>query len=123
MKPDFDKGNGLLPAIVQDFDSGEVLMLAYVSPEAWEMTLKTGEAHYFSRSRQSIWRKGGTSGHVQKIREIRLDCDLDTILYKVEQLGKAACHKGYRSCFFRRIEDGQLKVCQKKVFDPKEVYG
>ncbi|MFP4657068.1 MAG: phosphoribosyl-AMP cyclohydrolase [Desulfonatronovibrionaceae bacterium] len=123
MKPDFDKGNGLLPAIVQDFDSGEVLMLAYVSPEAWEMTLKTGEAHYFSRSRQSIWRKGGTSGHVQKIREIRLDCDLDTILYKVEQLGKAACHKGYRSCFFRRIEDGQLQVCQKKVFDPKEVYG
>lgn len=123
MKPDFDKGNGLLPAIVQDHETGEVLMLAYVNPEAWEMTLKTGEAHFFSRSRQSIWHKGGTSGHVQKIREIRLDCDLDTILYRVEQLGGAACHKGYRSCFFTRMEDGQLKVCEKMVFDPKEVYG
>ncbi|RQD56846.1 MAG: phosphoribosyl-AMP cyclohydrolase [Desulfonatronovibrio sp. MSAO_Bac4] len=122
MKPDFAKGNGLLPAIVQEHDTGEVLMLAYVNEEAWEKTLETQEAHYFSRSRNCIWHKGGTSGHVQKVKEIRVDCDHDTILYKVEQIGGAACHKGYKSCFFSRIEDGDIKVCEKMIFDPREVY-
>lgn len=122
MKPDFAKGNGLLPAIVQEHDTGEVLMLAYVNEEAWEKTLETQEAHYFSRSRNCIWHKGGTSGHVQKIKEIRVDCDYDTILYKVDQIGGAACHKGYKSCFFSRVESGDIKVCEKMIFDPREVY-
>ncbi|MFN2268575.1 MAG: phosphoribosyl-AMP cyclohydrolase [Desulfonatronovibrio sp.] len=122
MKPDFAKGNGLLPAIVQEHDTGEVLMLAYVNEEAWEKTLETQEAHYFSRSRNCIWHKGGTSGHVQKIKEIRVDCDYDTILYKVEQIGGAACHKGYKSCFFSRVENGDITVCEKMIFDPREVY-
>ncbi|KUJ95728.1 MAG: phosphoribosyl-AMP cyclohydrolase [Desulfonauticus sp.] len=123
MKPDFSKGNGLIPAIVQDVETREVLMLAYVNEEAWEKTLQTKEAHYYSRSRKKIWHKGESSGHVQKIKEIRLDCDLDTILYVVEQVGGAACHEGYKSCFFRRVkEQGELEVCAEKVFDPKEVY-
>lgn len=123
MKPDFSKGNGLIPAIVQDVETREVLMLAYVNEEAWEKTLQTKEAHYYSRSRKKIWHKGESSGHVQKIKEIRLDCDLDTILYVVEQVGGAACHEGYKSCFFRKVkEQGELEVCAEKVFDPKEVY-
>ncbi|WP_028575628.1 phosphoribosyl-AMP cyclohydrolase [Desulfonatronovibrio hydrogenovorans] len=122
MKPDFAKGNGLLPAIVQEHSTGQVLMLAYVNQEAWNRTLETGEAHYYSRSRDCIWHKGGTSGHVQKIKELRLDCDYDTILYRVEQVGGAACHKGYKSCFFTRVQDGRFEVCEKIVFDPKEVY-
>lgn len=122
MKPDFAKGNGLLPAIVQENGTGEVLMLAYVNEEAWDKTLETREAHYFSRSRNTLWHKGGTSGHVQKIKEIRVDCDLDTILYKVEQIGGAACHKGYRSCFFTRTAENGFEVCEEMVFDPKEVY-
>ena len=122
MKPDFDKGDGLLPAIVQEYETGEVLMLAYVNQEAWARTLETREAHYFSRSRKAIWHKGGTSGHVQKIREIRVDCDFDAILYKVEQIGGAACHKGYKSCFFTRVEDQKFEICENMVFDPKEVY-
>lgn len=122
MKPDFEKGNGLLPAIVQENGTGEVLMLAYVNEEAWDKTLETREAHYFSRSRNALWHKGGTSGHVQKIKEIRVDCDLDTILYKVEQIGGAACHKGYKSCFFTRTRENGFEVCEEMVFDPKEVY-
>jgi phosphoribosyl-AMP cyclohydrolase len=123
LKPDFSKGNGLIPAIVQDVETREVLMLAYVNEEAWEKTLQTKEAHYYSRSRKKIWHKGESSGHVQKIKEIRLDCDLDTILYVVEQVGGAACHEGYKSCFFRKVkEQGELEVCAEKVFDPKEVY-
>ncbi len=122
MKPDFAKGNGLLPAIVQEFATGEVLMLAYVNEQAWEKTLETKEAHFFSRSRNVIWHKGGTSGHVQEIREIRVDCDLDTILYIVDQVGGAACHKGYRSCFFSRVHNGDFEICEEMVFDPEEVY-
>jgi len=121
---DFEKGNGLLPAIVQDHETGEVLLLAYMNEEAWNKTLETGEAHYWSRSRQQLWHKGGTSGHVQKIKEIYIDCDNDTILLKVEQLGGAACHTGYRTCFHRRVaDDGTLRICSVKVFDPKKVYG
>ena len=122
MKPNFAKGSGLLPAIVQEYDTKEVLMLAYVDQKAWDRTLETGEAHYFSRSRKAIWHKGGTSGHVQKIREIRVDCDLDTILYKVEQIGGAACHKGYKSCFFTRVRGQKFEICEDMVFDPEEVY-
>ncbi len=121
-EPDFDKGNGLVPAIVQDFDSKEVLMLAYVNRQAWLSTLETGKATYWSRSRNSLWGKGENSGNVQLIREILVDCDSDTLLFKVEQVGGAACHTGYQSCFFRRISDGKEEVVGKKVFDPEDVY-
>jgi phosphoribosyl-AMP cyclohydrolase len=121
--PNFDKLGGLLPAVVQDMATGEVLMVAFMNREAWDLTLATGEAHYFSRSRDTIWRKGGTSGHVQRVKEIFLDCDADTVLLQVEQVGGAACHTGHKSCFHRRREgDGWQEVGQ-KVFDPKEVYG
>ncbi len=120
--PDFVKGGGLLPAIAQDAATGEVLMLAYMNEESWNKTLETGEAHYWSRSRQTLWRKGGTSGHVQKVSAIRLDCDSDAIVLLVEQLGGAACHKGFRSCFFRELKDGAVSECSPLVFDPKEVY-
>ena len=95
---DFDKMGGLLPAIVQDAATNAVLMLAFMNREAWERTLATGEAHYYSRTRETIWHKGGTSGHVQRVQEIFLDCDRDTVLLKVEQVGGAACHTGHRSC-------------------------
>ncbi len=121
-QPDFAKQGGLIPAIVQDAASGDVLMLAYVNEEAWNMTLSTGEAHYWSRSRHTLWHKGGTSGHVQKIKAIRLDCDDDTLLFIVDQIGGAACHKGYKSCFYRELKDGTESVCSPLVFDPKEVY-
>ena len=121
---DFSKGGGLLPAIVQDHDSGRVLMLAYMNHASWEKTLETGEAHYWSRSRREIWHKGGTSGHVQRVREIFVDCDSDTVLLKVEQVGGAACHTGYESCFYRRVgSDQSLSIVGKKVFDPERVYG
>jgi phosphoribosyl-AMP cyclohydrolase len=123
LEPDFEKGGGLLPAIAQDHATGEVLMLAYMNKESYEATLQTGEAHYWSRSRQKLWRKGGTSGHVQKVHSVRLDCDADTILVIVEQLGGAACHKGYKSCFYREITDGGVREVSPLVFDPKEVYG
>lgn len=121
-EPDFDKQGGLIPAIAQDAGSGEVLMLAYMNREAWEATLATGEAHYWSRSRKALWRKGATSGHVQKVRAIRLDCDSDTALLLVEQAGGAACHTGRRSCFFRELAHGEARECSPLVFDPKEVY-
>ncbi len=120
--PRFDKLGGLLPAIVQDAASGLVLMLAFMNEEAWDLTLKTREAHYFSRSRNTIWHKGDTSGHVQRVKEILLDCDTDTVLLKVEQVGGAACHEGYASCFFRRLEGDGWQVVGTPVFDPKEVY-
>ncbi|MGO9622647.1 MAG: phosphoribosyl-AMP cyclohydrolase [Desulfobaccales bacterium] len=121
--PDFAKMGGLVPAIAQDAVSGEVLMLAFMNEAAWVETLKTGEAHYFSRSRNQLWRKGGTSGHVQRVKEIYLDCDNDTILLKVEQVGGAACHTGYRSCFYRRRLGNGWEVVGSPIFDPKEVYG
>lgn len=120
---DFSKGEGLLPAIVQDYASGKVLMLAYISSESWEKTLETGEAHYWSRSRQEIWHKGGTSGHIQKIKEIHVDCDNDTVLFSVEQVGGAACHTGFESCFHKKIDrDGKATIDAKKIFDPEKVY-
>lgn len=124
IKLDFSKdSDGLLPAIVQDAESGNVLMLAYINKESWDKTLSTGKAHYWSRSRQQLWLKGESSGHVQLIREILVDCDQDTVVFKVEQLGGAACHKGYGSCFFRRVEKNELEIIDKKVFDPAVVYG
>lgn len=122
VKPAFDKMGGLIPAIAQDAVSGRVLMLAYMNEEAFRLTVATGEAHYFSRSRQSIWHKGGTSGHVQKVRAIYLDCDADAVLLKVEQVGGAACHTGYESCFYRRFSDNGWEIEGTPVFDPKEVY-
>jgi len=122
VKLDFKKNNGLIPAVVQDYRTGEVLMLAYMNEEAFEETLKTRKATYYSRSRKSLWIKGETSGHVQLVKEIRVDCDLDTILLKVEQVGHAACHKGYRTCFFSKLEENDLKITESIVFDPDEVY-
>jgi phosphoribosyl-AMP cyclohydrolase len=119
---DFDKSGGLLPVIAQDADSGVVLMLAWMNREAYEETRRTGRAVYFSRSRNRLWRKGEESGHFQQVRDILIDCDADTILLKVHQIGGAACHEGYQSCFFRRLEDDGVKVIAEKVFDPKEVY-
>jgi len=113
---------GLLPAIAQDFKSGDILMLAYINQEAWEKTLATGKAHYWSRSRDKIWLKGETSGHVQMIKEILVDCDEDTVVLKVEQLGGAACHKGFGSCFFRRVDGQSLTVIGEQVFDPDQIY-
>ena len=120
---DFSKGRGLLPAIAQDYQTGKVLMLAYINRASWEKTLDTGEVHYWSRSRQELWHKGGTSGNIQKIREIYADCDNDTVLFKVEQIGGAACHKGYETCFHQRIgSDGGITVVGEKIFDPEKVY-
>ena len=114
---DFDE-NGLVPAIAQDATSGEVLMLAYASPQAVERTRETGLAHYYSRSRDELWQKGGTSGHVQQVREVRVDCDGDALLYLVDQEG-GACHTGYRSCFYRTLEG---EAIGERVFDPDAVY-
>lgn len=111
--------DGLVPAIAQDADSGEVLMLAYASREALERTRETGEAHYYSRSRDELWHKGEESGHVQHVQEVRVDCDGDALLYLVEQVG-GACHTGYESCFHRTI-DGEVRGEQ--VFEPEAVYG
>jgi phosphoribosyl-AMP cyclohydrolase len=115
--------DGLLPAIAQDYQTNEVLMLAYINKQAWEKTLETGKAHYWSRSRNKLWLKGETSGHVQIIHQILVDCDDDTVVYKVEQLGGAACHTGHRSCFFRELDGDDFVTREKKVFDPKVVYG
>lgn len=119
--PDFS--GGLLPAIAQDAASGEVLMLAWMNEQAWEKTLETGIAHYWSRSRQKLWQKGESSGHVQKICSILLDCDKDSILLKVQQVGNAACHTGHRSCFYRKIVGAQNLECSPMIFDPREIYG
>src|ERR1700741_4574124 len=107
---DFEKSGGLVPAIAQDADTGEVLMLAWMNREAYDETLRTGRACYFSRSRNRLWRKGEESGHVQEVREVFIDCDADTILLKVKQIGGAACHEGYCSCFFRKVDGKELTV-------------
>jgi phosphoribosyl-AMP cyclohydrolase len=119
---DFEKAGGLVPVIAQDADNGDVLMLAWMNREAFEETRRTGRACYYSRSRGRLWRKGEESGHVQEVRAIYVDCDTDTILLKVHQIGDAACHEGYRSCFFRRVEGDGLRVEGTRVFDPKQVY-
>lgn len=127
--PDFSRGqaypgtSGLLPAIAQDAVSGRVLMVAWMDQRAWEETLATGQAVYFSRSRGELWRKGETSGHRQRVMELRVDCDADAILLLVQQTG-AACHEGYESCFFRRVErDSTVGVVDPRLVDPASVYG
>src|SRR5947207_13408179 len=119
----FDKAGGLVPAIAQDAQTGEVLLLAWMNRDAYEETLRTGRACYFSRSRDKLWRKGEESGNVQEVRGVYVDCDADTILLKVNQIGGAACHEGYKSCFFRKVEGDQLRVVAERVFDPKTVDG
>ena len=123
IKIDFKKGDGLIPVIIQDASTHEVLMLGYMNQEAWEETLRTKRASFWSRSRKKLWMKGETSGHFQEIKEIYLDCDGDALLLRVDQIGGAACHTGFRSCFHRRYQEGGWKVIGKRIFDPKEVYG
>lgn len=120
--PDFAKGGGLVAAVAQDSKTGDVLMLAWMNKEAWEATLRTGEAHYFSRGRNRLWRKGESSGNVQKVRSIRIDCDSDALVLEIEQVGGAACHEGYSSCFFRKLDEKGVSVCRSRVFDPADVY-
>lgn len=120
---DFQKAGGLVPAIAQDADTGDVLMLAWMNREAFEETVRTSRAVYFSRSRNRLWRKGEESGNVQEVKSIAIDCDADTVLLKVKQIGGAACHEGYRSCFFRELNGSELRIIGERVFDPKTVYG
>ena len=122
MHIDFDKTSGLVPAIAQDADTGEVLMMAWMNREALEETLRTGKAVYFSRSRNKLWRKGEESGHVQKVSEVRLDCDADAILLLVEQKGGIACHTGHERCFFRKLEKGRWVEVDPVLKDPSLIY-
>jgi phosphoribosyl-AMP cyclohydrolase len=120
----FEKLGGLIPGVVQDHESGEVLMLGYLNAEALEQTQRTGEVHFFSRSRNRLWKKGETSGHVLRVREIRVDCDADALLFVVEPVGPGVCHEGYRSCFFRSLEsDGSSMVIAERAFVPMDIYG
>ena len=120
--PEFPPDDGLLPAIAQDADTGEVLMMAYMNAESYAETLATGRAVYYSRSRKKLWRKGEESGNVQLVRAIYLDCDRATLLLRVDQVGGAACHEGYKSCFFRQVTPDGLKIVGQQVFDPADVY-
>lgn len=119
---DFNKQGGLVPVVVQDHETHDVLMLAYMNREALAETLCTGHACYFSRRHNKLWRKGEESGNRQEVKEMRLDCDADTLLILVNQVGGAACHEGYRSCFFRRFEGDEATIVGKRVFDPATVY-
>ena len=120
---DFNKQGGLVPAIIQDAVSGRVLMLGFMNDESFRMTVETGFATFFSRSRNKLWLKGESSGHRLVVKEISTDCDQDAVLLKVEALGPGVCHEGYESCFFRRLADGQWHVVDKQSYDPKAVYG
>jgi phosphoribosyl-AMP cyclohydrolase len=115
IKLDFSKLNGLIPAVVQDYQNGDILMLGFMNPEAWEATIASGRATFFSRTRNALWVKGDTSGNVQLVKEIRIDCDDDAVLLRVEQVGAAACHTGHRSCFFKKVKNGSVKVIGKPV--------
>ena len=119
---DFQKSGGLVPAIAQDADTGEVLMLAWMNQDAFDETVRTNRAVYFSRSRNRLWRKGEESGHVQEVKGVFIDCDADTILLKVKQIGGAACHEGFASCFFRKVTSDGVEVVGERLFDPKAVY-
>jgi len=123
MNLDFAKADGLITAVIQDAASGRVLMVGYMNEEAFRHTVDTGFATFYSRSRQKLWLKGESSGHRLLVREISTDCDLDAVLVKVEAIGPGVCHEGYESCFFRRLEDGEWKVVDRRAYDPKAVYG
>ena len=120
----FEKAGGLLPAIIQDAASGDVLMLGYMNEESFQLTQSGGEVVFFSRSRNKLWKKGESSGHVLRVREIRVDCDADTLLIHVDAVGPGVCHGGYRSCFFRRVNrDGEAETIAERTFAPDSVYG
>ena len=120
---DFSKSvDGLIPAIAQDYQTGEILMMAYINKESWEYTLATNHATYYSRSRKKLWKKGETSGNVQKIKEILVDCDEDTVIFKVEQIGGVACHTGHRSCFYRKVDGENLTEIAPVIIDPEKMY-
>jgi len=121
-EPDFSRGDGILPAVAQDAKTGEVLMVAYMNAESFAETLATGRAVYFSRGRKRLWRKGEESGNIQHVRRVFIDCDADTILLQVDQVGGAACHQGYRSCFYREITPQGTNIIAERVFDPRQVY-
>lgn len=124
MELDFEKEGGLIPAIVQDHGTGEVLMLGFMNREALEMTSRTGYVTFFSRSRQKLWTKGESSGQRLLLRELRVDCDRDALLVRVEMAGEAVCHEGYRSCFYRQIDSqGQTVVVAERVLSPEQLYG
>jgi phosphoribosyl-AMP cyclohydrolase len=120
---DFKKGDGIIPVVIQDASTHQVLMLGYMNREAWEETLRSKRVTFWSRSRKKLWQKGETSGHFQEVKEILLDCDGDTLLIRADQIGGAACHTGFRSCFHHRFQDGGWKISGERIFDPKEVYG
>lgn len=122
MKLDFKKLDGLVPVIIQDLKTNEVLMLAFMNEEAWNKTLETKKTYFFSRSRNKLWMKGEESGNIQEVKEMLVDCDYDSILLKVRQVGDAACHTGYRSCFYRQLINKGLKIISKKMFNPEEKY-
>ena len=122
VKLDFAKCGGLIPAIAQDHKTNEILMMAYINAESWQETIKSGYATYYSRSRQQLWKKGESSGHLQVVKEILVDCDLDTVIFKIEQLGPGACHTGHRSCFYHKVENGELYEVEETVFDADKVY-
>lgn len=123
MEIDFEKGGGMLPAVVQEPDTGKILMLGYMNAEALSRTLASGNVTFYSRSRNRLWVKGESSGHVLKLREVLVDCDGDALVVVAQQLGPGTCHEGYRSCFYRRIEGDKLVEVEPRVFDPAVVYG
>ena len=122
-RPDFEKAGGLITAVPVDADNGEVLMVAYMNEEAFQLTLETGKVHYWSRSRQQLWKKGESSGNMQELVELRIDCDLDAVVVRARQQGPA-CHEGYKSCFFRTVAaDGSLQVNAQQLMTPEQMYG
>ena len=123
MNLDFQKADGLVTAVIQDHASGRVLMVGYMNEEAFRKTVETGYAVFYSRSRRKLWLKGESSGHRLAVKEIATDCDKDAVLVKVEAIGPGVCHEGYESCFFRRLENGEWKVRDKRTYDPDAVYG
>jgi phosphoribosyl-AMP cyclohydrolase len=123
MTLDFSKLDGLIPAVIQDHETGRVLMVGFMNHDAFQKTVETGYATFFSRSRNKLWLKGESSGHRLVVKEITTDCDQDSVLVKVEPLGPGVCHEGYESCFFRRLEDGEWKVAENQAYDPQAIYG
>ena len=123
MEIDFQKAAGFIPAIIQDHATGDVLMLGFMNPESLALTQRTGEVVFFSRSRNKLWKKGESSGHVLRVRDIRVDCDADALLVRVDPVGPGVCHEGYRSCFFRALDDsGEAKIIAERTFAPEEIY-
>ena len=123
MRLDFDKLGGLVPAVIQDHVTGRVLMLGFMNEEAFRKTVETGFATFYSRSRNKLWMKGETSGHRLAVKEIATDCDIDSLLVRVEALGPGVCHEGYQSCFYRALREGEWSVTEERTYDPAKTYG